>query len=135
MADRLVDEFEARLREVELVVGMRVMASWADAAQLSLHEARLILVLATSTAGSTAVALADLGGIDIADVYPALGQLKDRGLVREAQKGCYLLTDHGEESLASLNAARREGITAYVVRLEDDERRSLEAALGVDGSV
>jgi len=130
-ADRLIDEFEARLREVELVVGMRVMASWADARHLSLEQARVLLVLATNSRRSNAADLAELSGIDLADVYPAIGQLKDGGLVREEQR-TYLLTDRGEESVASLNAARREGIVAYVVRLGDDDRRSLEAAFGLD---
>ena len=131
-ANRLIDEFEARLREVELVVGMRVMASWADARHLSLEQARVLLVLTTSSGGSSAANIAELGGLDIADAYPAIGQLKDEGLIREAQKSCYLLTDRGEESVASLNAARREGIVAYIVRLGDDERRSLEVAFGLE---
>ena len=130
-ADWLIDEFEARLREVELVVGMRVMASWGDARQLSVEEARVLLVLATSTVGSTAAHLADLSGVEVPDVYPALGRLKERGLVEEEQRS-YRLTDRGDESIAALDAARREGIIAYVAHLGEDERGRLEVALGAD---
>lgn len=130
-SDRLIGELETRLREVELVVGMRVMSSWADARQLSLEQARMLLVLATSKDGCTAAELAELSGIDVTNAYPALGQLRERGLVREDQRR-YRLTDRGEESLASLNEARREGILAYVARLAEDDRRNLEAAFGVE---
>jgi DNA-binding MarR family transcriptional regulator len=129
--DRLIDEFETRLREVELVVGTRVMSSWADARQLSVEEARLLLVLATSTGGSTAVHLADLSGIDVEGVYPALGRLQEQGLVVEEQR-TYRLTDRGNESIAALDGARRDGIVAYVEHLEEDERRRLEVMLGAD---
>lgn len=131
--DRLIDEFEARLREVELVVGMRVMASWADGRQLSVEEARVLLVLATSPE-STAGHLADLSGLDVDGVYPALGRLKEQGLVVEEQRS-YRLTDRGDESIAALDAARREGIVAYVEHLEEDERRRLEVALGAESGI
>ena len=129
--DRLIDEVEARLREVELVVGARIMASWADARQLSVDEARVLLVLATSTGESGAAHLADLAGLDIEDVYPALGRLQQQGLVVEEQRS-YRLTDSGDESIAALDAARREGIVAYVEHLGEDERHRLELALGAD---
>jgi DNA-binding MarR family transcriptional regulator len=128
-ADRLIEEFEARLGEIELIVGMRVMASWADARQLSVKEARVLLVLAASTE-STAPHLAELSGLDVQDAYPVLGRLRERGLVDEDQRS-YRLTDRGDESIAELDAARREGIVAYVTHLGEDERRRLEVALGV----
>lgn len=130
-ADRLIDEFEARLREVELVVGMRVMASWAEARKLLVEEARVLLVMATTTGERTAVHLGDLSGLDVEAVYPVLGQLKGRGLVIEEQRS-YRLTDSGDESIAALDAARREGIASYLAHLGEDERRRLEVAFGAD---
>jgi DNA-binding MarR family transcriptional regulator len=128
---RLIDEFEARLREVELVVGARIMASWAEAADVSLEEARLLLLLAAARGTMHARDLAGLSGIPIDDVYPALQRLAQRGDVREERRA-YSLTDAGERSVASLSSARREGIEAYVAGLPATERRRLEAALGFD---
>ena len=51
---RLLKAFEARLREVELV-GARIMKSWAQAAELSLPEARLLLVVASAGSPRTRV--------------------------------------------------------------------------------
>jgi hypothetical protein len=59
------------------------------------------------------------------------GRLKERGLVDEEQPS-YRLTDRGDASIAALDAARREGIIAYLTHLGDDERRRLEVALGAD---
>ena len=129
--DRLTQEFDARLREVDLLVCARIMESWAQASEFSLEETRLLLVLAAISGPSTAGQLAARSGISIDNVYPALGRLKQHGDVREDQRS-YALTDVGEASVASLDAARREGIEAFVSDLDDDARRRLESALGLD---
>jgi DNA-binding MarR family transcriptional regulator len=128
--DRLVQEFEARLRHVELVVGARIMASWAEASELTLEEARLLLVLETGDGASSAGELAQVSGISIEAVYPALHRLVDRGDIREDHRR-YSVTEAGERSLASLEAARRAGIQAYLSDLSAGERRELESALGL----
>jgi DNA-binding MarR family transcriptional regulator len=45
----------------------------------------------------------------------------------------YSLTEQGQESVASLAAARREGVAAYVSDLGPEDRRRLEAALDLRG--
>ena len=129
--DRLIEELDARLQTVDLVVGTRVMASWAQASELSLEEARLLVVLATSSDPPNANQLATLSGIAIDHVYPALARLSQRGYTREKQRR-YSLTGQGKESVACLEAARREGVAAYVSNLAPEDRRRLAAALGVD---
>jgi DNA-binding MarR family transcriptional regulator len=130
-ADRLVEAFEARLREVELVVGARIMESWAQAAELSLQEARLLLVVASTHAPRTASEVAARSGVELDAAYPALHRLIARGDIQEQQRH-YSLTEQGQASVGSLDAARREGIAAYVADLDPDDRRRLEVALGRD---
>jgi DNA-binding MarR family transcriptional regulator len=129
--ERLIEELDARLPTVDLVVRTRVIASWAQTSELSLEEARLLVVLATSSDPPNANQLAALSGIDIDHVYPRLGRLSQRGYTRENQRR-YSLTDQGKESVASLEAAGREGVAAYVSDLAPEDRRRLGTALGVD---
>lgn len=127
--DRLVQAFEERLREVELVVGARIMESWAHAAELSLQEARMLLVVASTSAPRTASELAAKSGLGLDDAYPALHRLVARRDIREEQRH-YSLTENGEASIVALDAARRDGIAAYVAGLDADDRERLELALG-----
>jgi len=130
-SDRLAEAFEARLREVELVVGARITASWAAGAGLSLEDARLLLVMATTSAPTSAAELAELAGLSIDAVYPALGRLGERGEIREHERR-YVLTDAGKESIAGLDAGRREGIAAYLSGLTPEDRRLLASGLGLE---
>jgi DNA-binding MarR family transcriptional regulator len=131
LSERLIEAFEARLREVELVVGARIVASWAEGAELSLEEARLLLVTATMSRPASAGDLAELAGTSIEDAYPALGRLIERGEIREHER-CYLLTEAGRQSIASLDAARRNGIVDYLSDLSPDDRHEVASALGVE---
>jgi hypothetical protein len=87
--------------------------------------------VATSSDPPNANQRAVLSGIDIDQVYPALGRLSQRGYTQENQRRCSL-TYQGKKSVASLEAARREGVAAYVSDLAPEDRRRLGAALGVD---
>jgi DNA-binding MarR family transcriptional regulator len=130
VAEPLIEAFEARLREVELVVGARIMHAWADSARLSLEEARVLLALAAIRCPTPARQLAQLSGLAVAEIYPVPRRLAQYGLTHEEGRR-YQLTDRGDESIAALAAARREGIAAYVGQLDAEERARLAQALGV----
>jgi DNA-binding MarR family transcriptional regulator len=128
----LEERFDARLREVGLVVAVRVMRSWSDASELTVEEAALLLALASRGQALGASELAELTGISVDEAYPVLHHMEGRGDVAEEHRR-YSLTTAGQESVAALEAAGREGVAAFLGRLPDEERRRLDALLGGAG--
>jgi DNA-binding MarR family transcriptional regulator len=129
--DSLVEALAARLRRMDLV-GWQRIATWAEQSELSFEDLRMLLAFAVKMDdGPTAVSeLADLAGFSLDVAYPATHRLRSRGyLVEEGRQ--FLLSPEGRELVGKLDAARRDGIRAYVDQLDPDERRQLEAAFGI----
>jgi DNA-binding MarR family transcriptional regulator len=129
--DPLVDALATRLRRMDLV-GWRRIATWAEQSQLSFEDLRLLLALAFKMDDDPATVseLADLAGFPLEVAYPATHRLRGRGYLREEGRK-YSLSQQGQELAAMLDAARREGIEAYVDQLSPDESRQLDAAFGI----
>ena len=128
--DPLVEALATRLRLMDLL-GWQRIAVWAEQYELSFEDLRLLFALAQSADdGPTAISeLADLAGFSLAVAYPAIHRLRGRGYLREERRR-YSFSPEGEELLATLDAAHREGIQAYVDQLSPDDRKPLDAALG-----
>lgn len=114
-----------------LVVGARVEGSWAEAAQLSVEETRLLLLLDSCGGESSASELASMSGMSVARVYPLLHRLSARGEVEDRHRR-HVLTDRGTDSIVSLKDARRKGIADYLSGLDSQERDRMATALGLD---
>jgi DNA-binding MarR family transcriptional regulator len=129
--DPLVEALATRLRLMDLV-GWQRIATWAEQSELSFEDLRLLLALALKMDhGSAAVSeLADLAGFSLDVAYPALHSLRRRGYLREERRQ-YSLSRQGQELVATLDGAHREGIQAYVDQLSPDESRRLDAAFGI----
>jgi DNA-binding MarR family transcriptional regulator len=129
--DPLVEALATQLRLIDLV-GWQRIATWAEQSELSFEDLRLLLALAVKMDdGPAAVSeLADLAGFSLDVAYPAIHRLRGRGYLREERRQ-YSLSQQGQELVAMLDAAHREGIQAYVDQLSPDERRQLEAAFGI----
>ena len=129
--DSLVEALSARLRRMDLV-GWQRIAAWAEQAELSFEDLRMLLAFTVKMdEGPTAVSeLADLAGFSLDVAYPATHRLRSRGYLYEEGRQ-FSLSQEGREIVAKLDAARREGIQAYVDQLDPDERRQLEAAFGM----
>ena len=129
--DPLVEALATRLRRMDLV-GWQRIATWAEQSELSFEDLRMLLAFAVKMDdGPTAVSeLADHAGFSLDVAYPATHRLRSRGyLVEEGRQ--FLLSPEGRELVGKLDAARRDGIRAYVDQLDPDERRQLEAAFGI----
>ena len=131
MANALVDALEARFAPVHAVVNGRI-ARWIQESGLTLHEARVLFALAGSERPMTPAEIAEAGDIDVDAAYRAIHELHGRGVTTETDRH-HELTDAGRELMASCVQARREGIEAYVARLNDEQLRELESALRVPG--
>ena len=129
--DPLVEAFATRLRLMDLV-GWQRIATWAEQYELSFEDLRLLLALALKIDdGPAAVSeLAGLAGFSLDVAYPATHRLRGRGYLLEERRQ-YSLSEQGQELVARLDAAHREGIQAYVDQLDPDERGQLKAALGI----
>jgi DNA-binding PadR family transcriptional regulator len=129
--DPLVEALATRLRLMDLV-GWQRIATWAEQSKLSFEDLRLLLALAVKMDdGPAAISeLADLAGFSLDVAYPATHRLRGRGYLREERRQ-YSLSQQGQELVARLDAAHREGIQAYVDQLSPDESRRLEAAFGI----
>jgi DNA-binding MarR family transcriptional regulator len=129
--DPLVEVLATRLRRMDLV-GWQRTAAWAEESELSFEDLRLLLALAAKMAdGPAAISeLADLAGFSLDVAYPAIHRLRGRGYLHEEHRQ-YSLSRQGQELVAGLDAARREGIQAYVDQLGPDETRRLDAAFGI----
>ena len=123
--DPLVEVLATRLRLIDLVAWQRI-AKWAEESELSFEDLRLLLALAYKLDDGPAPIseLAELAGFPLDVAYPTTHRLRGRGYVREEQRR-YSLTPQGQEIVAKLDAAHREGIQAYVDQLDRDERELL----------
>jgi DNA-binding MarR family transcriptional regulator len=126
MSNQLVEALAARLRVLDLI-GWRQVATWAEESEFSFEDLRLLLALALKIDdGPAAVSeLAELAGFSLEVAYPATHRLQRRGYLREEHRR-FVLTEQGQELVARLDAAHREGIQAYVDQLDPDERQLLE---------
>jgi DNA-binding MarR family transcriptional regulator len=129
--DPLVEVLATRLRRLDLVAWQRI-ATWAEQSELSFEDLRLLLALAfKADDGSAAVSeLADLAGFPLDVAYPAAQSLRRRGFLREERRQ-YALSEQGQELVAKLDAAHREGIQAYVDTLDREERQRLCEAFAI----
>jgi DNA-binding MarR family transcriptional regulator len=129
--DPLVDTIATRLRVMDLVAWQGI-AAWAEESELSFEDLRLLLALAVKAEdGPAAISeLADLAGFPLDVAYPATHRLRGRGYVLEEGRR-YSLSPEGQELIAKLDAAHRQGIRAYVDQMSPDERRLLETAFGM----
>jgi DNA-binding MarR family transcriptional regulator len=123
--DPLVEALAARLRLIDLV-GWQRIATWAEQFELSFEDLRLLLALAFKIDdGPAAVSeLADLAGFPLDVAYPATNRFRARGYLREEHRQ-FSLTPQGQQLVAALDTAHREGIQAYVDQLAPDERKRL----------
>jgi DNA-binding MarR family transcriptional regulator len=128
--DPLVEALATRLRRMDLV-GWQRIATLAEQSELSFEDLRLLLAFAlmVDDGPATVSEVADLAGFSLDVASPAIHRLRGRGYLREERRQ-YSLSQQGQELVARLDAAHREGIQAYVEQLNPDERRQLEAALG-----
>jgi hypothetical protein len=131
--DPLVEVLATRLRLIDLVSWRRI-ATWAEQSALSFEDLRLLLALAlkVNDAPVTISELGDLAGFSLDVAYPATHSLRDRGYLVEDRRQ-YSLSQRGHELAAALDAARREGIQAYVDTLDHEERGRLLNALVAAG--
>jgi DNA-binding MarR family transcriptional regulator len=129
--DPLVEALAARLRLIDLIAWQRI-AMWAEQSELSFEDLRLLLALALKRDdGPAAVSeLAELAGFPLDVAYPATHSLLRRGYVREERRQ-YALSEQGQELVAMLDAAHREGIQAYVDKLGREERQRLRKAIAI----
>jgi DNA-binding MarR family transcriptional regulator len=123
--DALVEALTTRLRRMDLVGWQRV-ATWAKQSELSFEDLRLLLALALKIDDGPATVgeLGDLAGFPLDVAYPATHSLRRRGYVREERRR-YALSEQGRELVVRLDAARRDGIQAYVDTLDREERGRL----------
>jgi DNA-binding MarR family transcriptional regulator len=129
--DPLVEALATRLRLMDLV-GWQRIATWAEQSELSFEDLRLLLALALKMEdGPAAISeLADLAGFSLDVAYPTIHRLRGRGYLHEERRR-YSLSEQGQEVVAMLDAAHREGIQAYVDQLSPDDRRPFDAAFGI----
>ena len=128
LTDPLVEELATRLRLIDLIAWQRI-ATWAEQSEMSFEDLRLLLALAFKMDdGPVAVSdLADLAGFPLEVAYPAAHRLRGRGYLHEERRQ-YSLSEQGQELVATLDTAHREGIEAYVNQLDDEERQRLSRA-------
>ena len=126
--DPLVEALATRLRLIDLI-GWQRIATWAAQSELSFEDLRLLLALALKLddGPATVSELADLAGFPLEVAYPATHSLRRRGYLREERRQ-YALSQAGQELVAKLDAAHRDGIQAYVDTLDRNERQRLSTA-------
>ena len=127
--DPLVEALATRLRLMDLI-GWQRIATWAEESGLSFEDLRLLLALALKLDDGPATVsdLAELAGLSLDVAYPATHSLRRRGYLH-GERRQYSLSEQGQELVARLDAAHREGIQAYVDTLEPEERQRLRDAL------
>jgi DNA-binding MarR family transcriptional regulator len=127
--DPLVEALATRLRLMDMI-GWQRIATWAEQSELSFEDLRLLLAFALKMddGPATVSELGDLAGFPLDVAYPAVHSLRRRGYLREERRR-YALSQQGQELIAMLDAAHREGIQAYVDTLDPEERGRLLNAL------
>jgi DNA-binding MarR family transcriptional regulator len=131
--DPLVEVLATRMRRMDLVAWQRIV-SWAERSRLSFEALRVLLAIKVCDGPASVSELADLAGLSLHAAYPAVGGLRASGYLLEEQRR-YILTEHGQDLTAELDAAHRDGIQAYVDALDPTERRRLDEAFGITRSV
>jgi DNA-binding MarR family transcriptional regulator len=126
----LVEALSARLRSADLI-GWAQITQRAEKLGLSFENLRLLLALATRKGPSSVSDLARISGLSLEAAFPAARELRGRGYLREERRR-YSLTEDGRELIATIDAAHREGIQAYVDQLEPRDRQQLHEALRID---
>jgi DNA-binding MarR family transcriptional regulator len=129
--DPLVEVLATRLRRLDLI-GWQRIATWAEESELSFEDLRLLLALALKVDdGPASVSeLAEIAGFSLDVAYPAIHGLRRRGYLHEERRQ-YSLSQEGQELVARLDAAHREGIQAYVDTIDPDERERLRKAFAL----
>jgi DNA-binding MarR family transcriptional regulator len=127
--DPLVEALTTRLRRIDLIAWAKITAR-AEELGLSFEDLRLLLALAVKDGPCSVSDLARISGLSLEAAYPAVHQLRGRGYLREERRR-YLLTEDGRELIATLDAAHREGIQAYVDGLDPRERQRLDEAVRI----
>jgi DNA-binding MarR family transcriptional regulator len=129
--DPLVEALATQLRLIDLI-GWQRIAAWAEQSELSFEDLRLLLALAVKMddGPATVSELGDLAGFPLDVAYPATHRLRHRGYLREERRR-YALTQQGRELVAMLDTAHREGIQAYVDKLDPEERQRLGKAFAI----
>lgn len=122
--DQLVEAIATRLRRLDLISWAQITKR-AEELGLSFEDLRLLLALMTSDGPCSVSDLASLSGLSLETAYPATHGLRRRGFLTEERRR-YSLRKEGRELIASLDAAHREGIRAYVDELDAGERKWLE---------
>jgi DNA-binding MarR family transcriptional regulator len=128
VADPLVEVLSTRLSRMDLMAWQRI-TSWAEQHGLSFEELRVLLALRIQDGPAGARELAELAGLSLQVAYPAIHSLRSAGYLSEEGRR-YMLNERGQDLIAALGAAHREGIQAYVDQLDPDERRRLDEAFG-----
>jgi DNA-binding MarR family transcriptional regulator len=127
--DPLVEALATRLNRVDLV-GWQRIARWAERFELSFEDLRLLLAVKMHDGPTGVSELADHAGLSLDAAYPAIHELRGRGYLREERRQ-YTFSDQGQELAATLDAAHREGIQAYVDDLDPLERRRFDEAFEI----
>jgi hypothetical protein len=129
LTDPLVEALAVRLRRMD-IIGWQRITTWAEQSELSFEDLRLLLAFALKIddGPATVAELSHLAGFSLDVGFPAIHRLQRRGYLSEEQRR-FSLSQQGQELVAKLDAARREGIQAYVDQLDREERRRLSNAL------
>ncbi len=129
--DPLVEVLATRLRLMDLI-GWQRIATWAEQSELSFEDLRLLLALALKSddGPATVSELGEISGFSLDAAYPAIHGLRRRGYLHEERRQ-YSLSKEGQELVARLDAAHREGIQAYVDTLDPDELQRLHRAFAI----
>jgi DNA-binding MarR family transcriptional regulator len=126
--DPLVEALATRARRMDLL-GWQRIASWAEQFELSFENLRVLLAMRIENGPTAVNELAELSGLSLHAAYPATQNLRGRGYLHEERRR-YVLTEHGQDLIATLDAAHRDGIRAYVDDLAPEERQRLDEAFG-----
>ena len=121
--DALVDVLATRLRTMDLIAWNRI-ATLAEERELSFEDLRMLLALSIMDGPAPVSEFGNLAGFSLEVAYPATHSLRQRGYLRDERRH-YALSQKGEEIVAMIDAAHREGIQAYVDQLDRDERERL----------
>jgi DNA-binding MarR family transcriptional regulator len=125
--DPLVEALEKRIRRADLI-GWAQITARAEELKLSFADLRVLLALAVKEGPCSVSDLAHRSGLSLDAAYPAVHELRGRGYLREERRQ-YSLSEDGRELVATMDAAHREGIQAYVDQLDPRERERLTEAL------
>jgi DNA-binding MarR family transcriptional regulator len=121
--DSLVEHLDSAGREQN-----KVLVRWLLDAGVSLFAACVLFTLDPRDAPMSVGEVADAIGISTDDAARALHELRSLGYARE-EKRRYEPTEEGLRVHASLQAARREALAAFLSGLDEEGRRDLATAL------